>query len=1344
MLDSNSAGCPSEARIADFIEGRLEADELERFERHVDACPSCRELLVDLARAATRPEVDADEAALPKVGDTVGRYRLDARLGAGGMGVVFEAYDAELDRRVALKFLHGLGEGPTRPTDGERERLRLEAIAMARLQHPSIAAVYDVGEAAGRSFVAMELLVGGTLRRWQESGELGWEAIVGQYVAAGRGLVAAHEGGLVHRDFKPDNVLLDAGGRPKIVDFGIARAVRPSSDPTSSTELLELRTVGPSGTPAYMSPEQYAGGAVDPRSDQFSFAVALFEALYGRRPYPGKTVQQLVASIAEGTIVPPTPGIPDRIYRALSRALATDPDARYSSVAELLDELERQPWALARSLAPWLGAAALVAGIGYAGWALTRPAQVTVAVTAEGQPLPPTRVLVGDEALTVEGTVAHGEVPPGAWVVRVEANGFEPATTAIQAQRAGTHHLTLDLEPQTGLLDLEVEPAGAAIRIDGEDYGSRLRNLPLRVGSHTIDVAHDGHHGLSTTWTIDADVHRRERVTLPRSVRWDQMLDGVAPSANWLDSARPMVVTRSTNTIALFDPWAGSARWSLVASDSDPAHVELCSGDLDGDDEDDVVLLRDRDGRVELVRLASDRGDDGRPTITWRVDLGPRSPSIPARMAAPRCPDIDGDGRADLVVSLPDTGELVRLDSEGQTVWRVPTRAPAWEVAVSDALLVRTSKTVNAHEPDSGAIRWSSALTDDAEPSPTLARVRSSAREGLASVLGSASLDTIDGLDVLAQRAVANGRIEVVALAGASGEVLWRRTVDAPTPLGFDALRRDLDGDGREAILLGAGRWPYDTSPGLVVDSTGEILWRDDVGAIGRGFVDWPPQSTSVYALRDDVVELRDARTGELRATLRRDGARPTARPVVADFAGEGRHDLVVAWSDGAITSHDSAAKARAIAHAPRPIRDFGAPRDIDADGHIDLLAEATGPTLLTAPDQCWSRPGSRAIRATPVVKDLDGDGSLDVLVFGELGAGHGLYRLDASTGRILEKNTTSGFILMNAPTLVPDDDGAGFDLVFAAHGVKSLARVDGETLRPETAVDIPETYAPVTVLDDGSVIVAAWSDERFGLARMRLDDPSPDWTTPPSSGVRYAPLVVGSQVIAAFEDGTTSAIDLQTGSERWTRNLGSPNLGGMAILHHDGSPLVLTIGRVGDRWDVVGQDPVSGDEALRLLDVAGPTTVPRVFEGDVFVQDSQNRVVRVGPDGTVRWRGEPGPFAPALGLGGGPLAVFDLDHDGGAEAWAAFPDGRVAAYDVATGTRLWRSFESAHAIEATPVPVDVDGDGHDELLVASRDGAIRCHRVAFTRERRLPAADPARSPRSASPPRTSAPRNPR
>ena len=309
--------CPTAEHLVAFVEGQLDDGAQSAVETHVDTCDSCRSGLAAIVARAGSPAW------------TLGRYRIDGVLGAGGMGIVYRGWDPALARAVAVKVVRAGGD------DGLTARLAREAQALARLNHPHVCQIYDVGRDGDEVWIAMELVDGVTLRAWLAA-RPPRDAVMPLLVASGQGLAAAHGAGLVHRDVKPENVLVDRGGRAVVGDFGLARA---------DGDAGATRTGAVVGTPAYMAPEQLDGTAADARSDQYAFAVMAHEALAGARPRPRN-----VASAA----------LPPAIRAALGRALADDPARRYATLGELLDALTAAP---RRRRAPMiaLGVAALAA-----------------------------------------------------------------------------------------------------------------------------------------------------------------------------------------------------------------------------------------------------------------------------------------------------------------------------------------------------------------------------------------------------------------------------------------------------------------------------------------------------------------------------------------------------------------------------------------------------------------------------------------------------------------------------------------------------------------------------------------------------------------------------------------------------------------------------------------------------------------------------------------------------------------------------------------------------------------------------------------------------------------------
>jgi tetratricopeptide (TPR) repeat protein/predicted Ser/Thr protein kinase len=348
--------CLAADEMSLLFEGRLSAAAQARIDGHIDDCPRCFDLVAELARGLPPVMADADEPAgpaslapgssisgvLPRDALIQGRYQILELAGVGGMGVIYIAHDHTLDRRVALKVLRHDRRADPVGTDAQAHLVR-EAQTLARLSHPNVVVVYDVVHGVDGVHIAMELVEGRTLGAWLEGPpQPTRDQILAVFISAGRGLAAAHAAGVVHRDFKPDNVLVGLDGRVRVTDFGLARGPRPATATETDASIA--------GTPRYMAPEQRLGRGTDARSDQYSFAVALHEAIHGQHP----------AASPDPTPTPARGRVPRWLHRLLRRALSAEPGRRFTTMDELCDALERGRRARAR-LAWGLAAGSLVA-----------------------------------------------------------------------------------------------------------------------------------------------------------------------------------------------------------------------------------------------------------------------------------------------------------------------------------------------------------------------------------------------------------------------------------------------------------------------------------------------------------------------------------------------------------------------------------------------------------------------------------------------------------------------------------------------------------------------------------------------------------------------------------------------------------------------------------------------------------------------------------------------------------------------------------------------------------------------------------------------------------------------
>lgn len=426
---------------------------------------------------STVAQVDAAPASeAPEQGTIIGRYIVFEVLGEGGMGRVLRAYDPKLRRDVALKLLRFEGDEPA------RARLIAEAQSMARLSHPNVLPVYDhdFDFDGGRPFIAMEYVEGTTLRRWLEDHRPSRAAIMDAFLAAGAGLAAAHAAGLVHCDFKPSNVLRGRDGRVRVMDFGLASVALAGDESSPRADVM--------GTPSYMAPEQHVGGALDARSDQYAFAVSLWEALHGRRPFVGDTAEELAAAkrAMELATAEVRSAVPGSLRRALLRGLAPDPSDRFPTMEAMLVELRKDP-RRSRRIGIALGLA-VVGGGGLHAWSLQREAARQAACREQG-----------DEIQAVWGADAARVVEAEFSAAKPDYAGDTFARTRPwldrQAEAWASLRTELCLRPHTGEADERLRAAAASClderRAELEALVELLRRPDVEIIAMAVPSAAD-------------------------------------------------------------------------------------------------------------------------------------------------------------------------------------------------------------------------------------------------------------------------------------------------------------------------------------------------------------------------------------------------------------------------------------------------------------------------------------------------------------------------------------------------------------------------------------------------------------------------------------------------------------------------------------------------------------------------------------------------------------------------------------------------------------------------------------------------------------------------------------
>ena len=550
--------CLDENGVALYLAEDTRDDEREAVRAHLDTCDQCRELVSGLVRTLVSAEPDEQTPTTLPRGTNLARYVVLDPIGRGGMGVVYSAYDPELDRKVALKLLRP--DLRTAATGTGRSQLLAEAQAMARLSHPNIITVFDVGTWQEEVFFAMEFVRGQTLRSAQATGELRPQKVLDVYLAAGMGLQAAHEAGIIHRDFKPENVLVGDDGKVCVTDFGLARAAHDVDTKVA-------------GTPAYMAPEQWRGDQADVRTDQYSYCVALHEAIYGNRPLRGQVGR------AEDSTLPARAAsrVPPRLGRVIGRGLEVDPAQRWPSMEALVAALRaaRRPFQT-RTLLAVAGLVLLTAGVWGQHWLDIR--RVERELTAAAQRLPELLRAQHDliELQANVGLHAKGVLDAFGQASNMDA-ALGLAENASKEQQFAEAHEVMRSADLPGLKErdalLLVNAWGRVVLnlADVDAYGAASPALPMLV--RTMDeVSTDELWSAATLKQIEIPLVRPVRLgdlllVSARPVERGASVVGAMLSGSWVGRELLDELSRTAGApIALHAPdggWAG-ARWASV------------------------------------------------------------------------------------------------------------------------------------------------------------------------------------------------------------------------------------------------------------------------------------------------------------------------------------------------------------------------------------------------------------------------------------------------------------------------------------------------------------------------------------------------------------------------------------------------------------------------------------------------------------------------------------------------------------------------------------------------------------------------------------------------------------
>ncbi len=1247
-------------------------------------------------------DVPAPDGPAPEYarGTVLGRYVVLDRLGAGGMGVVYAAWDPELDRRVAIKLLHArLGRAP-----GDASPLLREARAMARLTHPNVLAVYDVGTLDGQTFITTELVDGVTLRQWLQAPRPRRD-VLAVLVAAGAGLAAAHAAGIVHRDFKPENVMVAHDGRVRVMDFGLARPLAALSPAAAAASGL-YRTAALAGTPAYMAPEQWEGRRQDAQADIFAFCVVAWEALTGEHPFAGPTLVATAEAIVGGRVRPPPPGVrlPYWLLRTLLVGLRVAPASRHRDMPALLAALQADPGVkLVRGAQISLLAAAAVALV-YAGWLVTRPGSVSVRVLGERGPVTPSAVQVGPHALAITGDTAVGEVPVGTYRLTVAAPDHVPREAVVEVERGREVGLDLALEHERGRFDLEVDPAGATVFVDDDDHGGRLHGLSVTTGSHRIRVRHPGRYDRDMTWTVAAGQTRAGYASLPPALVWSLRETGAQHDDIPLDDldgdGRRELLHRNFARIAVFDPHRGRELWRAP---NDPMHdAAHWVADFDGDGQRDVAVAEDRgrDGWSLALWSAADlERPDAAPRWTRAGERGPP----PAAQDRGVTVDADGDGAHDLVTALPTPGTVTAYaGASGRALWQVPVGAPPDAILLAagvPAVVVVTAGRRLALDPRTGAPLWAVAVDATPVDSARLTPRADATRH-----------------DLLVATRPSGASLALELRDGADGSLRWTHA----HPHDFARWRPQITTvPGAVLVSLGPDTYHHDTG-------TGALVWRrpfaSNIAALRHA--EGEPWFLTTTSPRGLVAHTLAA--GE--PLFERELGGPSPAPAVLyDWDADGRRELTAMGSDRALHMFDRDGRHEAAVYlpdaSPEHLAEVG---DLDLDGAPDLaLRGLGGPALVRGAKVLWSRRGQDAVRAAPIVADLDRDGRHELVVAGVFGS-RGIHILDAATGALHHPGRRDEADIIRAPVLVPRPDGGLDILAHVLDPTTSLVRYDSRTGgRSRTGRAHAPGYASPALADldlDGrdELLLTPWEPGPFAV----LDPDTLDlvWSFPLPAGGWTAPTVArtadGAHLGFHLLDGTLLVVDAATRSERWRLPFGrTPFVAPTVVdLDGDGAP-ELVASFVAEPGDLVCLRLADGAELWRRPGLAGRSApvVALDLDGDtrpelLHVSDGAG-VLALDGAGATRWQWKPRPRLALQPRSDGGGLVTDLDGDGAPELVTALRDGVVYVLDARSGALRWMFPTGEARVEAPPVAADIDGDGRQELFIGAHDHTLHALR---------------------------------
>lgn len=1263
-----------------------------------------------LGRAVVEDEVEA-RAMLSRVNEALfetpaeqarlGRYILERRLGEGAFGVVYLARDPDLGRHVALKALRpsiGLSEA-------SRHRFFREAQLLGSVLEPGLAAVFDMGTAPAPAelqsdegvqvlFIVMEFVDGPNLATWLRSEPREWSVVRDVFVRAGRGLLAAHDRGIVHRDFKPANVLMASDGAVKVADFGLALAASATDTVTTGpqSESLELsktsltRTGAVVGTPAYMAPEQHAGERADPRADQFAFCASLYYGLCGQHAFGRGHHHALYERKLAGEFVawPSNSQVPRWVRSVVERGLRPDPDQRYPSMRPLLSELERSPVQRFGSRARWLLVPAALALVGQGVVQALKPASVSINASSDaGTALENINVSLDGQPIALRDGVAS--VPPGQHRIEVSASRHGTATRAIDAKAGGNYDFAFDLAHHRGSVDITAAPSAARIAVDGLDHGSRVRALGITTGQHSVEVRLVNHYAQQFELNVDPGQHQNRHVALEGVETWDHAAPGLITDVRWVpditgDFRDELALVRA-GTLEVLDPWTDT-----IVMSQRIAHGYRPSTAFGHSDHDGAPAF------FAYVR----QGDGNRTLTRWKLGAETAVPEWTVNFAGAQ------DGESHLIVLEGDPAIVVvnrdsllegRNASGGELAWTAEQAHIKRLHNLGRAVLVEHRGGLKAIGAD-GMVAWE--------------------------LKGQSSPTVLDDLD--ADRA----------------NEFW-----ATDESGSSTLRSGVDGRPRSSFahwgttsvrpLPDGTAWT--SAPGItVVDADGSL--RRKINGASARVLELTDRNLAVTTL-EGSLRFVDLASGNLVAELPRADVGSLR---AGDFNGDGLRELMLAGKNSQLRFLDQDLEPLATLDLSRSIKRLWAVHDGNHDGTQELVFQNNaGIFVVKGPSRKWTVSSDHGFRATPSVVRVED--RLELVTTIEEQGTRRLARVRAHDGQI---STTTAKIAADfhraAGIHVEGEEAFGY---FTSAGAVTRYELRTGTQLGQHQI-VGHAYATPTLVDvdnDGAIEVLV---SRFGLEPGSLPkDPedrkpvlmvlSEDLTTleesVPLSNFTWAGALAldltgdGAMEVMTFGlNGSVEVFEPRRGWRRhWHANLaGRINLSGAAIGPTKAPDVaVMAMAENGARDDLVILRGVDGSIIARHHNWGSRGSRPLALDVD---GDADTELFALGRDGNLRrfdsnweqptWsRSVAVRTAPTPPLPSSPLGFGHLSRLGPWVLAMAWADGTLAVVDTTDGDVLWRSSVGAE-VEGQPILLDVDNDGASELVVATHEGKLICLRV--------------------------------